>query len=205
MWEVQGGGRSSRPAILSYILNLRPAWAIGDLVSNNNNNNSNNNNSLSLVPKTDSSRNPCKNGPAGPALSHVSAQSPKGRCSGTENLSFFKLWFGVGVETEFTMIFFTSPDGLQKNLCAFIFAHSSGSDLLYNYVTFYLLRRGISSSATSRGFLAGPCDAVTQGLSSQRCRNQKEKRNGRRHSENKCFRFLFSPFPILLYSFNLPE
>lgn len=52
---------------------------------------------------------------------------------------------------------FTSPDGLQKNLCAFIFAHSSGSDLLYNYVTFYLLCRGISTqlclSQLSLGFL----------------------------------------------------
>lgn len=47
---------------------------------------------------------------------------------------------GWGVEAEFTMVFFTASDGLQKNLCAFIFAHSSGSDLLYNYITFYLLR-----------------------------------------------------------------
>ena len=113
-------------------------------------------------------------------------------------------WWGGGGglhcgKKEFTMnFFFLPPLTSTENLCAFIFVHSSGSDLLCNYVTFYLLCRGISSSATSRGFLAGPCDAVTQGLSSQRCRNQKEKGNGRRHSENKCscFSLFFSPFPF---------
>lgn len=51
------------------------------------------------------------------------------------------LWCGgVGCGSRVYNDFFTASDGLQKNLCAFIFAHSSGSDLLYNYITFYLLR-----------------------------------------------------------------
>lgn len=66
-------------------------------------------------------------------------------------------WNKEGKKKERVYNDFTSPDGLQKNLCAFIFAHSSGSDLLYNYVTFYLLCRGISTqlclSQLSLGFL----------------------------------------------------
>lgn len=119
-----------------------------------------------------------------------------------------KVGAGVGekVGTELTMIFFLPPLTVCRELCAFIFAHSSGSDLLYNYVTFYLLCHGISSSATSRGFLAGPCDAATQGLSSQRCRNQKEREMVGDAVRINAPAFLsFSPVPFLLYSFNLPE
>lgn len=104
---------------------------------------------------------------------------------------------GVVVEKEFTMIFFPPLTAYSKPLC-FYFCSFEWSDLHYNYVTFYPLRRAISTPATSRGFLAGSREAVTQGLSSQRCRNQKEKGNGRRHSENKCscFSLFFSPFPF---------
>lgn len=107
------------------------------------------------------------------------------------------------METEFTMIFFffTSSDGLQKNLYAFIFAHSSGSDLLYNYITFYLLRPAFLTLLPLAAFLAGPGGTVTQGLSSQRCRNQKEKGNGRRHSENKCLSFFLRLPPSLFTLF----
>lgn len=109
---------------------------------------------------------------------------------------------GWGVETEFTIIFFfTSSDGLQKNLYAFIFAHSSGSDLLYNYITFYLLRPAFLTLLPLAAFLAGPGGTVTQGLSSQRCRNQKEKGNGRRHSENKCLSFFLRLPPSLFTLF----
>lgn len=41
-------------------------------------------------------------------------------------------------------------------------------------------------SSASHSFLSGSCDAVTQRLSNQRCRNQKEKENGWRRRENKC-------------------
>lgn len=41
-------------------------------------------------------------------------------------------------------------------------------------------------SSASHSFLLGSRDAVTQRLSNQRCRNQKEKENGWRCRENKC-------------------
>lgn len=51
-------------------------------------------------------------------------------------------------------------------------------------------------SSASHSFLSGSCDAVTQRLSNQRCRNQKEKENGWRRRENKCPCFsLLSLFP----------
>lgn len=113
---------------------------------------------------------------------------------------------GGGVETEFTMIFFTASDGLQKNLCAFIFAHSSGSDLLYNYITFYLLRPAFPALLPLAASSLVPVTLSLKGfqVSDVEIKKKREMVGDAVRITASAFLF-FPPFPFLLYSFNLPE
>lgn len=97
--------------------------------------------------------------------------------------------------------FFTSSDGLQKNLYAFIFAHSSGSDLLYNYITFYLLRPAFPALLPLAASSLVPVTLSLKGFQVSDVEIKKKKGNGRRHSENKCLCFFLRlpPFPFTLF------
>lgn len=81
---------------------------------------------------------------------HARTHTPFARFPETAKpFSFFKLKKNHG---EFTMIL-PPLKGCRKTSWVFIFAHPSGSDLLYNYVTFYLLCEGIFlRNATSHSF-----------------------------------------------------
>lgn len=115
---------------------------------------------------------------------------------------------GWGVETEFTMIFFffTSSDGLQKNLYAFIFAHSSGSDLLYNYITFYLLRPAFPALLPLAASSLVPVTLSLKGfqVSDVEIKKKREMVGDTVRISASAFFSVF-PLSLLLYSFNLPE
>lgn len=102
--------------------------------------------------------------------------------------------------------FFTSSDGLQKNLYAFIFAHSSGSDLLYNYITFYLLRPAFPALLPLAASSLVPVTLSLKGfqVSDVEIKKKREMVGDTVRISASAFFSVF-PLSLLLYSFNLPE
>lgn len=144
-------------------------------------------------------------------MPHEAAQSP-GRILFENGKPLFQIvlwwWWGCGnrVYNDF-FFFFTSSDGLQKNLCAFIFAHSSGSDLLYNYITFYLLRPAFPALLPLAASSLVPVTLSLKGfqVSDVEIKKKREMVGDTVRISASAFFSFFPPFPFLLYSFNLPE
>lgn len=116
------------------------------------------------------------------------------------------VWGGGCGNRVYNDFFFTASDGLQKNLCAFIFAHSSGSDLLYNYITFYLLRPAFPALLPLAASSLVPVTLSLKGfqVSDVEIKKKREMVGDAVRITASAFLF-FPPFPFLLYSFNLPE